>query len=1466
MSSIYKELSFENEVEIITGIQFTIMSPQEIRQTSVAEIVSTDTYSGNEPVIGGLFDNRMGVIEHNKICKTCYQKNTFCPGHFGHIELAKPVFYIQFFDMVRKILKCICWRCSKILVDASHPEVKIIMNKKISRQKKFELMYKLCSKVKRCGQESVDGCGVKLPNKVTKENIGRIIMEWKDNNDDDIKKQVFSAEELLLLLKGITDEDAELLGMGKQYNRPEWLICSVFPVPPPSVRPSVRNDTGQRCEDDLTHKLCDIVKTNNMLKQKIEKNANKEQIEYWAILLQYHISTFVDNQLPGIAPAKQRTGRPLRSVSERLKSKEGRIRGNLMGKRVDFSARSVITPDPGISIDELGVPIKIAMNLTFPEVVNRYNKERMMDLIKNGPNMYPGAKYVRKCKEQYRTVRLKNIDISTFELVQGDIVDRHLQNGDYVLFNRQPSLHKMSMMAHRVRVMPYDTFRLNVCVTPSYNADYDGDEMNMHVPQSLQTENELINLAAVPTQIISPRDAKPIISIVQDIVLGVYRISKDEVHIKQKQYFNILCSNSKFFGNLQKPSKELTWSGKQLLSSILPPNLNIQGGNKSYDPDKEGDYDINYVKIVNGQIQQGVVDKGTYQDMTNGLIHAVYNENGAKECVDLFDNTQKLICDWLVYDGFSVGISDLIIHKETTKNMKEITRKLKKDVYNEITKIHMGEMQNYTIKSNNEYFEDIVNNLLNDATKIIGKIGMDTIDDSNRMLNMIKSGSKGNTINLIQMVGCLGQQSVEGKRIGYGFDSRTLPHFTKYDDGPESRGFVESSFVNGLTPQEFFFHAMGGREGLIDTAVKTSETGYLQRKLVKAMEDCKINFDMTVRNASGHIIQFLYGDDGMNAIKLENHKMYHIEFDDTKMADEFLINGADILKPYLTPGTYKELLATPNWENQLHEYFTQVKEDKDFIITKIFKNVMESKIVYPLAIARFITNIKSGFDKIVKKSDLNPIYILDTINKLEHDDLMINKNNNGKVLLGILLRLYLNPKKMIKVHKFNKDTFDYLVQKIRMSFYGSIAPPSEMVGVVAAQSIGEPCTQLTLNTFHQAGVASASKAVRGVPRMKELLSVSKNMKAPSCSVYLKEEYTNDFNKAKHLLNSIQLTYIKTVFKNSEIYYESENLVRTDNDFVDFYNEHLISTKCEKTSPWVLRIELDKTKMLDLELTTIDIHHTIYNFYNEIIECVFSDDNADNIIFRIKLKDTDIEDAITELKALEHNILETIIVKGILGIKKVSLNKVDIVKYNIITRGFEKKTEWTLNTDGNNLLDIFANPLVDTQRTVSNDVNEIYQMFGIEAARECLLNEIQEVLKETSVNYRHIALLVDTMTSKGYMLSIDRHGINRSDIGPLAKCSFEETSDMLIKAGIFSEYDKVNGVSANIMLGQVPPCGTGDSQIVVDDSMLEMIDDDNFEDDDDDDTDFDLDDIDEIDEACVMNNLEFQHNLSLIEEM
>ena len=470
--SIYQQLSYDNEIDTIKGIRFCILSPAEIERLSVTEITKTDTYVGTEPVVNGLFDAKCGVLDHNKICPTCLQKNTFCNGHFGHITLAKKVFMIQFFDIVKKILKCICFQCSRLLYDPDSDIVRNILNKKMTRQKRWEALYKVCSKVKRCGQESIHGCGRKQPDKITKEPILRIGMEWKETSIDvQPQKNIYDADAIHKILVRMDPRESEILGFSWKFSRPEWMICDKLPVPPPAVRPSVRTDTGQRSEDDLTHKFSDIVKSNNAIKLKLDKNADKTQIDIATQVLQYHVATLIDNNVPGINPAQQRTGRPLKSLTERLKTKEGRIRGNLMGKRVDFSARSVITPDPCISIDELGVPIKIAMNLTFPEIVNKYNINKLTQFMKNGPEVYPGAKYLRRVNEGNRTISLKKLDRGNIVLVPGDVIERHLIDGDFVLFNRQPSLHRMSMQCHRVRVMQYNTFRLNVCVCASYNAD-----------------------------------------------------------------------------------------------------------------------------------------------------------------------------------------------------------------------------------------------------------------------------------------------------------------------------------------------------------------------------------------------------------------------------------------------------------------------------------------------------------------------------------------------------------------------------------------------------------------------------------------------------------------------------------------------------------------------------------------------------------------------------------------------------------------------------------------------------------------------------------------------------------------------------------------------------------------------------------------------------------------------------------
>ena len=553
MSRLSNELNKNTDLEYVKEIQFSVFNPDNIRNGSVCEVLTPDTYEGSIPKINGLFDYRMGTIDDAIICPTDENRSEMCPGYFGHINLAQPVYYYHFIPYVEKILKCVCFRCSNILIDKSDINViRELENKKGSNR--FLEIVSLSSKVKQCKHNKC--CHVLQPNKYfkqsatqikDKDNIIKIFAEFDQSafNDPKAKKlQQITPEMCFRIFSKITDDNVNFLGFNHKYSRPEWMICSVLPVPPPSVRPSVRQDNNTRSEDDLTHALLPILKANKALKQKIEINAPKNIISGWQGCLQYNITTYMDNDIPGIPPSAQRSMRPLKSLAQRLKSKDGRIRGNIQGKRVDFSARTVISVDPNIKIDEFGVPKTIAMNLTFPEIVTKYNIVYLSNLVKAGPFNYPGAKSVTKKKENNNmtayTISLKHVDLNSIILDIGDVVHRHLINGDIALFNRQPSLHRMSMMAHKIKVVPFNTFRLNVSVCTPYNADFDGDEMNMHMPQSYQTLEELKRITLVPTQIIDPGSSKPIITIVQDSLLGAYIMTLDDKNINKNIAFNLM--------------------------------------------------------------------------------------------------------------------------------------------------------------------------------------------------------------------------------------------------------------------------------------------------------------------------------------------------------------------------------------------------------------------------------------------------------------------------------------------------------------------------------------------------------------------------------------------------------------------------------------------------------------------------------------------------------------------------------------------------------------------------------------------------------------------------------------------------------------------------------------------------------------------------------------------------------------
>ena len=1376
----------------IIGIQFSIQSPEEIRKSSVVKIESRDTYINNKPVIGGMFDPRMGVLESGLLCPTDGLNHIETPGYFGHIDLAKPVFYIQYFNQVMKILRCVCLKCSSLMIDKEKHKYVL----ELPMKQRWDIVSSIAMKKDKDKICDKEGCGCNQPKKIKKEDFATIVAEWDSKLDDDNENYTLNItpEIALKILKRITDDDIIFMGYHPLFSRPEWMICQVLAVPPPCVRPSIKHDSQQRSEDDLSYIIMSILKVNEDIKKKLQVEHRANVIEDCRSVLQYYCAALVNNKIPGVDSAAQRSGRAFKSITDRLNGKTGRVRGNLMGKRVDFSARSVISGDPNLSIRQLGVPIKIAKNITYPIKVNKRNMSYLSKLVRNGPDVYPGANILHK--KNGNNISLKYIDRDSIQLQEGDIVHRHVMDGDPVLFNRQPTLHRMSMMCHIVKVLKKgNTFRMNVADTKPYNADFDGDEMNMHMPQDEESSSELRHLAAVPYHIISPASNGTIIGIFQDSLLGLYRFTRENIKFDALKAMRYLVHVK----DIQVKSIKENMTNMSLLSEILP-SLSLRFKNNSFDDDEDKKTSNNIVEIKNGKMIRGQLDKSV-----KNIIHSINNDYGSMACSDFIDAIQNIVTEYMKTSSYSVGISDLIADKETNMKISDSLAEHKQKVKDIYDKTLLGTFDNASGQTNQNEFENQINTILNSAREEAGTIGIKNLDQNNRFVIMVNAGSKGSPINITQMISCLGQQNVDNKRIPYGFESRTLPHYKKFDDSPEARGFVEHSFIHGLTPQELFFHAMGGRVGLIDTAVKTSQTGYIQRRLIKGMEDLKVEYDMTVRNNMRKIIQFNYGDDGMDTTKVET---INIGFIYSSMEDIYshcqLPNIPYSDELYTTTFQTNTMKRLKNQEDELKikakELIDRILETRKKIIKYVFHNEYKNKVYAPVQFERCIHNIKNQLK--LRANTLVNITPLECMNIVEKYKKRLRGLNRCEPtpLFEILYDYFISPKQLLVNHHFNKKAVHLLCEIIEMQYKKAIIAPGEMVGMIAAQSIGEPTTQLTLNTFHFAGVSSKSTVTRGVPRIEEILSLSKDPKNPSVTIYMKPENQQNKDKTEQIKNMIEHTSLRELVESAYICFDPDRFQTTieeDRDLVEQHREYeKIMNHCEgfednktqnsnQASKWVLRMVLDKEIMFEKNITMDDVHFAIENSFQEIVDCVYTDFNSDKLVCRIRIQNkmngsskSDIDpldqhDQIHMLKEMQDNILDQTVLRGVKKITKVHMRKVqnNVSKTNGI---YEKNSIWVLDTVGSNLLSILAMDVIDDTRTYSTNIIEMYEVLGIEAVRNCIYNEIVDVIEHSGsyINSHHIDLLCDRMCSTVRLVSIFRHGINNDHIGPIAKASFE----------------------------------------------------------------------------------------------
>jgi DNA-directed RNA polymerase III subunit RPC1 len=1402
-------------------LKFGIQSNQDIVSQAVVEISDRmlyDVEKGRAPVRNGPLDPKLGVSGKKSTCETCGELQSLCNGHFGHIRLALPAFHIGYLKLVMAILQNICKDCARVLLP--EPDRRSFLRElrrpgidNLRRTQICKRINEQCRKARTCPYcGSINGqirkVGVlKLAhdkfqafNKSTsaKKVAPKSKVEWDNSfaeakkTNTEIERHIRKAMEdlnplrVLNLFKMITPSDCELLNLNPAEGRPEMFLWQYVPAPPVCIRPSVQQENAST-EDDITAKLSEIVSMSHLIKHALQKGESVGVVmERWEHM-QIQLAMMVNADVPGLQqPGFSR----IRGFCQRLKGKQGRFRGNLSGKRVDFSGRTVISPDPNLGIDEVALPMLVAKNLTYPERAHSHNIEKLRQLIRNGPDKYPGANVLAK-QGQENKVSLKygNRERLADQLKPGDVVERHIEDGDIVLFNRQPSLHKLSIMSHKARVKPWRTFRFNECVCGPYNADFDGDEMNIHVPQTEEARAEAINLMGVKWNLCTPKNGEPVIAATQDFISAAYLLSNKEMFFDRKT-FTTLCMymvDGNFQIDLPPPAiikPEALWTGKQLFSVLLRPNrqspvrINLDAKCRDYKarPGQTPDMDPNdgWLVIRNSEVMCGKMDKSTVgSGKKDSIFYVILRDFGPDEAVKAMNRLAKLAARYLTNRGFSIGINDVY----PSNTLTEYKAKLVSTAYAQcdeiIAKFKAGKLEKATGCDMEGTLENALSGILNKVRQQAGDYCIENLSKWCTPLIMAKSGSKGSNINVAQMVTLVGQQMIGGARVAEGFQDRTLPHFPKHARQPPSKGFVRNSFFTGLTPSEFIFHAMSGREGLVDTAVKTAETGYMSRRLMKSLEDLSTQYDDTVRNSSSGIVQFQFGADKLDPVDMEGNAV-PVNFDRTfthATSTTWDYNDRALLPYEITALTDKLLgkeRAKLSRRGLLNNEPMAYDDQTDYGIDE-----HESARDFLGTVSKYVESLTSKLAKARQKAGLPEL----------EDDPQVSGEMYDIEGEDLAKRAHMD-----RVGRVSEKGLRRFIELCLTKYAKAKVEPGHAVGAVGAQSIGEPGTQMTLRTFHFAGVAGMS-ITQGVPRIKEIINASKVISTPVITCPL--ENPNDIVAAKVVKGRIEKTYISDV-----IHYLEDTWSATRATICLCVDVRALSDMHVGVDVTDIADSIWKAKKLKIRPGDVSV----------INDCIFVQVTPEDVPKATRgattRSKTAVDDASDLLLRVNH--------------LKRAIPAVAVSGYSEATRAIiqtSEQSEHTVLVEGYGLRACMTTEGVIGKSCTSNSVMEVYQVLGIEAARSTVAREIGLVMGDMGIDPRHMALLADVMTYKGEVLGITRFGLSKMRDSVLQLASFEKTPDHLFDAAAGMKSDAIEGVSESIIMGQTMRVGTGAFKVV-----------------------------------------------------
>jgi DNA-directed RNA polymerase III subunit RPC1 len=1266
---------------------------------------------------------------------------------------------------------------------------------------------------------------------------------------------------VLNLFKAISPVDCELLGLDPAEGRPEMFLWQYVPAPPICIRPSVAQENASN-EDDITSKLSEIILYAGHLRESLKKGVALPVImEQWEFL-QLQVGMYVNSDVPGLY--QPGFGKPIRGFCQRLKGKQGRFRGNLSGKRVDFSGRTVISPDPNLSIEQVAVPQLVAKNLTYPERVSFANIEKLRERVKNGPNIWPGAQGIIKKDGAKYNLKIGSEALRerhANDLAFGDIVERHLEDNDIVLFNRQPSLHKLSIMSHLVKVRPWRTFRLNECVCTPYNADFDGDEMNLHVPQTEEARAEAINLMGVKNNLITPKNGEPIIAATQDFITASYLLSSKDLFLDRQSFTHICTQMLLGDTHLELPPPAIVkpkplWTGKQIFNVLMRPNkdspvlVNLDAKNKIYKKKKDGqipdmDIDDSFLVVRNSEVMCGRMDKSTVGGgKKNSVFYVILRDFGPDYAAAAMNRLAKLSARALSLRGFSIGVGDVFPSGPLTEHKAQLVE----DAYNKcddlIETYRQGKLEKLPGMDLEQTLENSVSGILSKVRQSAGNYCVENLSTNNAPLIMARSGSKGSDLNVAQMVACVGQQIIAGQRVPDGFQDRSLPHFHKNARQPPSKGFVRNSFYTGLVPTEFICHAISGREGLVDTAVKTAETGYMSRRLMKSLEDLSTQYDDTVRTSEGGIVQFQYGADRLDPVDMEGDAR-PVDFARTwNHAQSITWSDADAsLLPWEIQELCKTLLDEERKKyvrrhlvtNEVLNYDDEKIRDSEDHDVFMAIDEHESARVYLNTIRDYIEERAMKLAKARKAVGLDPCIPADEDKMRKELETWEPASKEGgsevqtdafgepcKPLQYVLreLRHKLEEESELdeatrrartqamaqahvdRVAKVSERTLRQFIQMCLQKYKRARVEPGHAVGAVGAQSIGEPGTQMTLKTFHFAGVASGMSVTQGVPRIKEIINASKLISTPVITCELENKV--DLKAARVVKARIEKTYISDVVK------------FIDDDWLPDVAKITLQMDMRVLADMQLGITIKdiadaiiKAKKLKLKVEPEDLR-----IGGDRIEVIIHNTWQDATAARkaAKVRATAIEKGQAISATMGESAADFQLRVNFL---KRMLPEVVISGYPEAARAIiqNENNENKVLVEGYGLRACMTTEGVVGTKCVSNSVLECRDVLGIEAARITIAKEIAIVMADMNIDPRHMELLADVMTYKGEILGITRFGMAKMRDSVLQLASFEKTPDHLFDAAAGMKKDPIQGVSECIIMGQSMSIGTGAFEVV-----------------------------------------------------